>query len=500
MPQTAQVDNQPREEVLVNEIRTLSSRIQRLLDPRRDVYEECGYPGIGELTITHYKDMYDREPIAARVVQVLPQESWMISPEIYETANSTSETPFEMGIRDLNKSLKGKSWHNDEEGALIWNYLERLDELSGIGSFGVMLLGIDDGLELSEPYDETPGPQATRNLKYLRVFDESQVSIESWDDDPESDRFGYPLFYNISFTDESTKLAQSSKKSTTTHKVHWSRVIHVADNLGSSESFGIPRQKQVYNRLYDLVKLYSANPEMYWKGAFPGLSVESHPQLGGDVDFDKKAIAEEIHKMMNTLQRVAMTTGATVKSIAPQVVDPTPQIKVTLEAICIKIGIPVRIFMGSERGELASSQDDSSWNDRLAYRQNRHLTPHVVCQFFDRLIDMNVLPEPAEGYKVKWPDLNSLDDETKANVLQKRVQALVQFYQSDVFQVFDLEEFLIREFGYEADDAKVIMQKAEKTVQDILTEEQAQNDYLSQGAGNDQQNARPNPGRDPAVV
>lgn len=500
MPQTANVDHQPRYEVLVNEVRTLSTRLERLLDPRRDVYEECGYPGIGELTITHYKDMYDREPIAARVVQVMPQESWMITPEVFETANSTAETPFEMAIRDLNKSLKGKSWHNDEEGGLIWNYMERLDELSGIGSFGVMLAGIDDGLPLDEPYEPAPGPTAKRNLKYLRVFDESQVTITGWDNDPNSDRFGYPEIYTITITDESTNYEHSTKQATNTHRVHHSRIIHVADNLGSSESFGIPRQKQVYNRLYDLVKLYSSSPEMYWKGAFPGLSVESHPQLGGDVDFDKKEIAEEIHKMMNTLQRVSMTTGATVKSISPQVVDPTPQIKVTLEAICIKIGIPVRIFMGSERGELASSQDDSSWNDRLAYRQNRHITPHIVCQFFDRLIDMNVLPEPTEGYKVKWPDLNTLDDETKANVLQKRTQALVQFFQSDIFMQFDLEEFLIREFGYGADDAKVIIQKADKSVEDIMKEEQAQNDYLNQGAGNERTGTRSDAGRDPADV
>ena len=45
----------------------------------------------------------------------------------------------------------------------------------------------------------------------------------------------------------------------------------------------------------------------------------------------------------------------------------TPFIEVHLQAICIKIPCPKRVFMGSERGELASAQDDSQWNDGCSW-------------------------------------------------------------------------------------------------------------------------------------
>ena len=88
-------------------------------------------------------------------------------------------------------------------------------------------------------------------------------------------------------------------------------------------------------------------------------------------------------------------------------VDPSPQIEAQIDAICVQIPIPKRIFIGSERGELASSQDKGSWNERLEARHNNYLTPRVVATFVDRLITLKVLPEPVE-YQIEWPNLNDL--------------------------------------------------------------------------------------------
>ena len=55
---------------------------QALSDPRRDIHAEAGYPGYGMLRVCHYQQLYDRESIARRVVEVLPRESWLIQPEV----------------------------------------------------------------------------------------------------------------------------------------------------------------------------------------------------------------------------------------------------------------------------------------------------------------------------------------------------------------------------------------------------------------------------------
>ena len=66
--------------------------------------------------------------------------------------------------------------------------LARADVLSGIGRFGIILIGVDDGLDLSEPVEgmDMKGNkrlgnenEKIRNLLFLRPFQESVVSIES---------------------------------------------------------------------------------------------------------------------------------------------------------------------------------------------------------------------------------------------------------------------------------------------------------------------------------
>jgi hypothetical protein len=211
--------------------------------------------------------------------------------------------------------------------------------------------------------------------------------------------------------------------------------------------------------LYDLIKLYSGSAEMYWRGAFPGLSLETHPQLGGEVTLDKDATKDMMEDYMNGLQRYLAMEGITAKSLAPQVVDPTPQIDTQIEAICIQIGVPKRIFTGSERGELASSQDAKSWAGRMKNRQETYLTPRIIVPFIDRLILLGILPIPT-GFSIEWPDMFSLSDDDKATIAAKRTEALAKYIMGDVQQIITPFDYLTRELGYSDDEAQEIIDTA----------------------------------------
>lgn len=501
-----------------------SQLFTKLLDPRRDIDDECGYPssqtgiGFGSLNPEFYRQLYERECIATRVVQVLPKECWQVLPVVYEDEDPASDTPFEAAYDDLARNLRGdKSYYQGEEGNPIYEHLKRADILSGIGHFGIVLIGIDDGLSLDQPvegvvsYDPEedddedegddeeaqPAKAAVRNfsipteeitkyvaaqrdpktglftvnkvqdyprnappgyagtkinpsepsrtkavdakgnspvddyvasgigtdsqyvgvqlgpseypgagakgqkgkkhkLLFLRSFDESLVQIVQYEANVNNPRFGQPVMYRVTLNDP-REMHSGIGLPMATVRVHWSRVVHLADNLGSSEIFGVPRMRPVLNRLLDLRKLYSGSAEMYWRGAFPGYVLSTHPQLGGDVELDDARIKDQMEQFMNGLQRYAWFSGLQMQGLAPQVVDPTPQINVQLEAICIQIGCPIRVFKGSERGELASNQDDASWNDRLKERQLTYVTPKILIPFIDRLIAMGVLPVPNVG-------------------------------------------------------------------------------------------------------
>lgn len=453
-----------------------SELLQQMLDARRDLNKECGYPDT--LTIQDFRQLYDRNPIAARVVEVLPEESWRSVPEVYEQEDVEAVTEFEQSWSELHKSLRGEtSWYADSEGSPIWEALKRADKLAGIGHYGLIVLGLDDGRDLDQPVlgaelgkaDSSGGEYVNNALQpmrllYLTVLDESSVQSIEFESNRYSPRFRKPKVYslNLGGMEQGGYTATGREQSIT--RVHWSRVVHVADNLTSSDIFGVPRMRPVLNRLMDLDKLYGGSAEMYWRGAFPGLSVETHPQLGGDVTLDEEQLKEAVWDYMNGLQRVLALRGMSAKSLAPQVVDPASQVQVQIEAICIKLGIPKRIFMGSERGELASSQDDSTWNDRLRDRQTGYLTPRVIIPFIDRLIQLGVLPVPLAGYRVAWPDPETLKPQEKADIAVKKTEALARYVGGSVETIIDPMDYLIRVLEFTEQEAVEILSNAESNV------------------------------------
>lgn len=624
-------------EMVCNSFFARSQFLDKYIDGRRDIDAECNYPTGEFLPIDVYRALYAREGVAERVVNVWPKECWQVQPKIYENNDAeTSETPFETAWNALSQTILGGSVPSfydasDQDGGdTIWSYLYRADVLSGIGTFGVLLLGLDDGKLLEEPADGVPpdgdpnagqktngnpnavphsgapfsqsspsaparsptspdsepleapqitnpsqaGPtvpgsepnpfapnpdssadpqpqpddllsksiygqetqeqklsstmgtdaqyfgtqftptsfddgqmempiqrdwkdlesssggdersgeyppsdefapgspgEPTRQLLYLRVFDESLVQVVQYEADIRNPRFGQPLMYLITLNDPNQPHTGVGLPLATV-RVHWSRVIHIADNLCNSEIFGVPRMQPVLNRLLDLRKLYSGSAEGYWKGALPILSLETNPQLGGDVVIDQLQMQTMMTSIMNSLQRYMMLTGMTAKTIAPQVADPTPQIAAQIEAICIQLTIPVRVFKGSERGELASSQDDSQWNDRLRHRQSIYLTPRLIAPFVDRLIAVGVLPKPKQ-YHIEWPDLDSQTDAQKATILLQKSQAYAAYVSGNVESILPPVDYMTRLDNLSPDEAQAVLDDAQQKQEEEQQQAQA---------------------------
>lgn len=466
---------------------SLSRQLNNEQDPRRSIDDDCGFPKRGSITSEMYKDMYDRMPIATRVVQVLPRESWQVTPIVQETEDKDVDTAFEMDWKELSRKLSGPSWHEAEDGGgnAVWEYLLRADIQSGIGEYGVLLLGFDDLAEnetLEKPIESVvAGKPSTdkRELLFIRVFDQVNARIHSYDADKRSPRFGQPEFYNLTFNDPQGNTTGINVP-TGTEKVHWSRCIHLADNLGSSEIIGVPRQQPVYNNELSLRKVYDGSAEMYWKGALPGLSVETHPELGGDVVFEAEATKDEIEQYQNSLQRVLLTKGLTVKSLAPQISDPTPQVRIQIEAICILLGIPIRVFMGSERGELASGQDDETWNDRLRVRQSMYITPRIIVPFIDRLILAGVLTVP-EKYTAKWPDLDSPSDKDRAEIAAMLAKAIADYIASGADALIPPLHFFVDIMHLDKEKVEAFLEMAIEE-ESMLTDDDDTEDMTNVGA------------------
>lgn len=413
--------------------------IRRLLDPRRDIDFECGHPAT--ITSADYKNLFLRGDLATRVVSVWPEESWTDRPTVFETEDET-ETEFE------------KAWVQLEKQFHIYSVLLRADILSGIGRFGIVLLGIDDGLPLNQPVasinekGEKVG-DAAHKLLYLRPFDEALVTINSFEQDTANPRYGHPKAYTIQFEEPGNIGAGTIFRS----DVHWSRIIHLADNRTSSEVYGLPRMEKVFNRLLDIKKIAGGSGEMFWKGGFPGLSVEAQPGTDETLEFDTAATKDQIEAYMNGLQRYLALIGMQAKSLTPQVADPAPHLEAQIRLIAMALGVPWRVLMGSEAAQLASEQDTRSWNRRLTRRRTEYIDPYILRPLIDRLIAFGVLPEPAE-VQVDWPDLNSPSDKDKADVADKRTGALAKYVQGGCDILVPPFQFLTLFLGMQDDEAR----------------------------------------------
>ena len=474
--------------MITNQLLTRKALIDQLVDTDRDINFECGYPDV--IGIDHYHMMYKRE-LGSRVVGVWPEESWVLDPQILEDERPDL-TPWEEEFDELQRK------HN------FWYFLSKIDELSGIGRYGVLLFGVDDEGDLADPLDsvvkaEEDGEidipaEATgeRDLLYLRAFDEKFVTIAEYEKDPSSRRFGQPTFYNFKFHDVDESGGRGDSL-TTEQKVHWSRCLHVAETGKTpSEVFGTPRQEPVFNRLWDSRKLVGGSAEMFWKGAFPGLSFELQPDVAADAEIDIDTLKTEVDAYFNSMQRYLALEGMTTKSLAPQVASPSDHFDILITCISIIIKVPKRIFMGSEEARLASDQDTRSFNKRVMRRQQQYLTPRLVRAFVNRLMVMGIL-SPVDNYDVVWPDLDALTEMEIAELGSKRTEALAKYVGGNVEALVPPKEFLTMILGFSVAEAEAIIEAA---VNSLADEDHEDHEDLTSGGSDELEEDNPGDGED----
>jgi len=454
-------------EMVLNE-RTFRQRLmETTFDRRRDYNKECGFPETSEIDCDRLYAFYERDAICARVVDIWPDECFQARYEVYETEDETQITPFEEAIRNLPKELGAEtSYSNDDESDLLASYLHRADKECGVNRYSVIVIGSDDESDLSAPLEFKPGPTVTRKLTFLRVYPEKYAQISQREGNKFDKRYGRPTVYNIQLdaSDNEGGMVAGSVNSSSGY-IHWTRVVHIADNLmKGSEILGQPRPLPVFNNILSCFKVTAGSAEMYWQGAFPGLSFETHPQMGGDVSINKTKMRGEIEQFFNGMQRYLVNRGMSVKSLAPQVVDPTPQIDKQIEQICIKGGYPVPVFKGYEVGENAGSMNTEQWQERIRGRQRKQLTPRCINPLYDRFINLGMLPIPKQGYKTKWGDIAAQSRRDKAEVGNILMDTLVAYMSSPLPAILPPEDMLVKFVDMTPDESKALISKAQKTI------------------------------------
>lgn len=364
----------------------------------RDVYKVAGYLQDTELKFEHYMSRYQRQAVAGRIVDMPPQTTWRKRPLVKEP--DKDETAFTKQWAELVARLK------------VWRHFERIDRLSRIGQYGVLLIGVAGETELAEPLPTLQGP---KSVIYLRPIDERAAQISKWDKDRGSARYGLPLMYRVELSNDPQGFGSDQVN------IHHSRLIHVAEDALLDDVYGRPALRRLLNLLMDLEKVTAATAEAYWQLADRILMVSIDPKVQM-TDPQRAALGSAIEEMMHDLRRQLTARGVDAKWLESTPPDPEGAADLYMMLLAAAAGIPKRVLFGSETGERASTQDERQWLGTISERQVRHAEPNILRQFLDRLIEHNGLVKPAGGYEVEWPPLFELDEVERAALSAKRAE------------------------------------------------------------------------------
>lgn len=367
----------------------LASQLGATFDGDRNLHTALGYKPT--LTITDYRYRFNRGGIAKRVVKAYPQAIWGGGADIQEDPDPDISTPFEQAFKDLAKKLD------------LWSKLMKAHVLCNLGKYSIILLQSDSG-PLNTPLTSLLEPK----LFGLALRAEDRAKIEAYVTNESDPRFGLPERYNIEYRKD------AYGTSTTPTSVHYSRVIHVVEESLEDDIFGTPRLEAVWNYLDDLDKIIGGGAEASFIRANPGMHLDLDPEIELD-DGAQKNIEEQIDEYLHNLRRVLQTRGVDIKTLSADVNNFNTNALTVLKLIAGTEGIPERILTGSERGELASSQDRNNWNDRIQEGREGFAEP-LTRQVVDRLIELGTLPEPSNEYEIVWPETDELTEDEKAIV------------------------------------------------------------------------------------
>jgi uncharacterized protein len=380
----------------------------------RNLFTVLGYPT--DIKFLDYYARYKRQDIASAVINRPVKYTWKGDVVVHNpnAPNDNMQT----------------AWHQLYTDLKLGTRFRAVDKLASIGEYAVLLLGFDD-VTTVDVFSQ-PIAAGKRSLLYVMPYSEDSAKISLYDKNPNSERFGKPLLYDIT--------SGTEEGQTTTLQVHYSRIIHVIGDTLTSDVKGIPVLEKVYNRLMDIEKISGGSSEMFWRGARPGYQgiVDKEYEVDAALETD---VETKIQKYEDNLTRIIMSEGFKLEALATQVSDPTAHLNVQIELISASTGIPKRILLGSERGELSSNQDADAWADIIEDRRTEIAEPQIVRPFVDICIKYGILPD--EAYDVLWQSLHITSDADIAEVGRIRAAALQAYVANPAaYEIMPPEAFM----------------------------------------------------------
>lgn len=393
---------------------SLSRRLGLQFGEQRDLFETLGYNK--NPLASDFKAYYEGDSMSSTIVDAPAMSSWQTRPVIIDEGvmlGSDNQTQFLMDLQALDRRIK------------LFSVMQKADRLSGVGHYGTLLLGLNGSMET--PVLE----QGAKTLAYLQAYDEMTLRVETLVKDSSNPRYGMPEYYLLTL-DEGT-----------TQRVHHTRVIHIAEDIINSRYKGTPRLKKIFNRVFDLQKVVGGSAEALWLSMGKGLVLSAKEGFDfKDGDAKQNAI-DQLEAWTHNIQRYLTLAGVDVTALGTDDVNPKPVFDILISMIAGYTRMPQRLLVGSERGDLASSQDEMNWAAYIEQRRANHVEPNIVRKVIDRLIELGIIAPPQNGeYGVAWKTIFVFNDIERAQIFNNLVQAVNTLTTGMPEEVLDIIQFM----------------------------------------------------------
>lgn len=434
-----------------------SRRLQNIFphlqgEQKHNHFKDFGFPVDVQFEMAYR--MWRRNGFARAAINKTVSKTWTEAPFLLDherdgsqAANDDKETVLEKSIRQKFTELR------------IWQQLATADTRALVGSYSGVILRIADNKPFAAPLETVSGGLDAL-LEIIPAW-EGQLKVAKWDEAETSPTYGEPLLweYDEQLVSSDTNSVNSKRRKIT---IHNSRIV-IWSKDGTLNGFS--SLEPGFNDLLTLEKIIGAGGEGFWKNAksAPILSTEQDASLdamakamGIEVKDLLDAMNKQVEEWQQGFDKLLMLQG--MKADVPSVNLPQPEqfVMVALQSFASSFDIPLKILLGSQTGERASSEDAREWAVSCSSRRENVVVPSIL-SFIRRLESCGILPVNDEWF-VDWNDLTEATVSEKLDLSNKMADANVKMKDHGEL-VFTSEE--LREVaGYEP------LTEAEKTLDD----------------------------------
>ena len=351
--------------------------------------KDFGFPE--HLTFDDLFALWDRDGLAAAIVKKTVGKCWQSEPFLREREGAKAESRLDRELRQRFRDLR------------IWQRMAEADCRALVGGYAGLILRFADGKTFDQPVERVAG--GLEGLVEVIPAWKGQLTPSAWQTDQTQPNYGWPTMFNYN---EAT-VGGTENKVPRAVQIHPDRVLIWSDDgtMHARSLLAAP-----YNAILSAEKIIGAGGEGFWKNA------RSSPHLSAKEGVDLNAMAkamgltsaedlldamsENVEDWQKGFDKVLMTQGMDAQTLAVTLPSPEHFFGTTLQVIAAAVQMPVKILVGMQTGERASTEDADEWSLTCQSRRTNSVIPGIM-DLVNRLEQVGVLPE--RDWYLEWTDL-----------------------------------------------------------------------------------------------